>query len=282
MTAAKFKRFYERASWDAASPGAAGGGFRVLLDGKAVKTPAKAEMALPNQALAEAIAAEWQGQGEEVETRSLVLTGLAWTAIDRVAPGRKGVVDELAGYGAHDPICYHAEAPADLAARQRERWQPLLDWAARSLDAPLVVTTGVVSIEQPPEALAALRRAVAARDDFELTALSAAAGAAGSLVIGLALAAGGLALGVLAVFAVMKHTFHTTTGKALFLVVSYRFACICSLATLGFIAWAALALGVVESFGTIYLGTILDRDAIAFVFLIVVLMIRPQGLFGKA
>ncbi len=185
MTAAKFKRFYAQASWAAVPPG-----FRVLLDGKAIKTPAKAEMALPNQALAEAIAAEWQAQGEEVEVRSLVLTGLAWTAIDRVAPGRERVVEELAGYGAHDLVCYHAETPADLAARQREQWQPLLDWAARSLDAPLAVTSGVVSIEQPPETLAALRRAVAARDDFELTALSAAASAAGSLVIGLALVAG--------------------------------------------------------------------------------------------
>ncbi len=87
-------------------------------------------------------------------------------------------------------VCYHACSPADLAARQREQWQPLLDWAARSLGAPLVATTGVVSIEQPPEALAALRQALAARDVFALTALSAAAGAAGSLVIALALAAG--------------------------------------------------------------------------------------------
>ncbi len=193
MTAAKFKRFYAQASWAAVPPGAAGrggAGFRVLLDGKAVKTPAKAEMALPSQALAEAIAAEWQAQGEAVESRSLVLTGLAWTAIDRVGPGRERAVDELAGYGAHDLVCYHAETPADLVARQRAQWQPLLDWAARALDATLAVTTGVVSIEQPPEALAALRRAVAAHDDFELTALGAAATAAGSLVIALALAAG--------------------------------------------------------------------------------------------
>ncbi len=193
MTAAKFERFYAQASWEAVPPGAAGragAGFRVLLDGQAVKTPAKAEMALPTQALAEAIAAEWQAQGEAVESRSLVLTGLAWTAIDRVGPGRERIVDELAGYGAHDLVCYRTETPADLAARQRERWQPLLDWAARALDAPLAVTTGVVSIEQPPAALAALRRAVAARHDFELAALGAAATAAGSLVIALALAEG--------------------------------------------------------------------------------------------
>ncbi len=194
MTAAKFKRFYARASWAAVPPGEddgrTGAGFRVLLDGKAVKTPAKAEMVLPTRALTEAIAAEWQALGEEVEVRSLVLTGLAWAAIDRVGPGRERVVEELAGFGAHDLVCYHAETPADLAARQREQWRPLLDWAARALDAPLAVTTGVVSIEQPSEALAALRRALVAQDDFELTALSAAAGAAGSLVIGLALVAG--------------------------------------------------------------------------------------------
>ncbi|MHA1151208.1 MAG: ATP12 family chaperone protein [Alphaproteobacteria bacterium] len=185
MTAAKFKRFYGKVSWAAVPPG-----FRVLLDGRAIKTPAKAEMALPNRALAEAIAAEWQAQGEEVEVRSLVLTGLAWTAIDRVAPGRERVVIELAGFGAHDLVCYHAETPADLVARQRAQWQPLLDWAAQTLEAPLAVTSGVVSIEQPPETLAALRRAVAARDEFELTSLSAAASAAGSLVIALAFAAG--------------------------------------------------------------------------------------------
>ncbi len=122
MTAAKFKRFYVQASWEAAPPGEAGragAGFRILLDGKAVKTPAKAEMALPSQALAAAIAAEWQDQGEEVEVRSLMLTGLAWTALDRVGPGRERVVEELAGFGAHDLICYHAETPPDLAARQR-------------------------------------------------------------------------------------------------------------------------------------------------------------------
>jgi branched-chain amino acid transport system permease protein len=43
---------------------------------------------------------------------------------------------------------------------------------------------------------------------------------------------------------------------------------------------ASLLLGVIEAFGTIYIGSVLDRDAIAFAFLIVVLMIRPQGLFA--
>jgi chaperone required for assembly of F1-ATPase len=146
MIAAKFKRFYAQASWAAVPPGVdGGGGFRVLLDGKAVKTPANAEMALPNQGLAEAIAAEWQAQGEEVEVRSLVLTGLVWTAIDLVRPNRERAVAELAAYAAHDLVCYRAEAPADLAARQQAQWQPLLDWLALAFDAPLAVATGVVA-----------------------------------------------------------------------------------------------------------------------------------------
>ncbi len=120
MTAAKFKRFYAQASWEAVTPPETpGASFRVLLDGKAVRTPAKAEMTLPARALAEAIAAEWQAQGEDVVARSLVLTGLAWTAIDQVGPSRESVVEEVAGFAAHDLLCYRAEAPPDLAERQQ-------------------------------------------------------------------------------------------------------------------------------------------------------------------
>ena len=65
-------------------------------------------------------------------------------------------------------------------------------------------------------------------------------------------------------------------------VPSYKALAIIVLGGLGSVRGtlvAALALGVVESFGTIYLGAVLNRDAIAFVFLILVLMVRPQGMF---
>ena len=194
MVAAKFKRFYERVAAEPCPPSEGdrrgGDGFRVVLDGRPIKTPAKADMVLPSLALAEALAAEWQAQGAEVEVRSLALTGLVWTAIDRVGSDRARVVEEVAAYAAHDLACYRAEAPVELAALQQAVWQPLLDWAALSFDAPLAVAAGVVPIAQPPEALAALRQAVAAKSDLELTALGAAVTAAGSLVIGLALGAG--------------------------------------------------------------------------------------------
>ncbi|MEE8188435.1 MAG: ATP12 family protein [Kiloniellales bacterium] len=186
MSRGRFKRFYKTVAVASAGPAA---GFSVTLDGRRIKTPAKAEMILPGCGLAEAVAAEWDEQGEEVDPAAMPLTGLAWTALDLVRPGRARVIEELAAYAAHDQLCYRAEATSELAARQQELWQPLLDWAARTLAAPLKVTAGVVSVAQPAASLSALRSAVESRDDFELTALSGAASAAGSLVIGLALSA---------------------------------------------------------------------------------------------
>ncbi len=163
------------------------GRFEVHLDGKPVRTPAKAALAMPGSELAAAIAAEWDDQGDRVEPASMPVMALACTAIDLVAPKRGAVVDELAAYGAHDLVCYYTDNQPTLRERQKAVWQPLLDWAALQLDAPLVTTAGVVSVAQRPQALAALRRAVSDHDDFALTALRSAAETAGSLVIGLAL-----------------------------------------------------------------------------------------------
>ena len=66
-------------------------------------------------------------------------------------------------------------------------------------------------------------------------------------------------------------------------IISYKGLAIIVLGGLGNVIGtlvASVVLGVVESFGTVYLSNVLDRDAIAFFFLVVVLMIRPQGLFA--
>lgn len=184
----KLKRFYKTAT---AGP-AEGGGYAVLLDGRPVRTPAKALLRLPSQRLAAAIAAEWQGQGIEVNPHAMPLNALACTAIDVVAPARAQVIADLMGFAGHDLLCYWTDETGELLRRQQQDWQPLLDWAARELDAPLHKTCGITSRAQPPSSLAALEKAVAAHDDLALTALSAAAKAAGSLVIALALVRGRL------------------------------------------------------------------------------------------
>jgi chaperone required for assembly of F1-ATPase len=179
------KRFYRAAGIEPE-----GTTFRIVLDGRPARTPAKRALALPRRAAAEAVAAEWQSQGEEFEPSALRLTRLANTAIDRVAVDRPGVVAEVTRFAATDLVCYRADEPAELVRRQAAAWQPLIEWADEHHGARLAVTAGVVPAAQTPEALAALARAVENYDDFALTALHAATAAASSLLIGLALAEG--------------------------------------------------------------------------------------------
>lgn len=182
------KRFYRSAAVVAAD-----GGFRLTLDERPVRTPGGADFMLPNRALAEAVAEEWLAQGERIRPETMPLTQMMATAIDRVAASRQAVAERLLAYGETDLLCYRAEEPAELAARQEECWQPLLDWLAEALRVDLVVTRGVMPVEQPPAALEALAKEVAALDEMRLTALAAAAQATGSLVIGLALVGGRVA-----------------------------------------------------------------------------------------
>ncbi len=180
--AAPLKRFYKEAGSAAVE-----GGFAIRLDGREVRTPGQAVLVLPSARFAEAVAGEWAVQGERIEPATMPLMSLACTAIDQVAPNRGAVIGELLDYAGSDLLCYRAEHPEALVARQAELWHPLLDWVARELDAPLRVTCGIRHKPQPGDALAALRRAVEALNVLSLTALDCATRASGSLVIALAL-----------------------------------------------------------------------------------------------
>lgn len=172
--------------WTTASVEQDGDGFGVRLDGRPVKTPAKAPLALPTRALAEAVAAEWDAQQDKVDPTTMPFTRSANAAIDKVATQFEEVATLIAAYGGTDLLCYRAEAPEELAARQAEAWDPLLDWAADRFGARLTPTAGVMHVEQPPAALAALTDRVKELDAFTLTALHDLVGLSGSLVIGLA------------------------------------------------------------------------------------------------
>ena len=185
-----FKRFYKQAEARQAETG-----FSIHLDGKPIKTPTGHPLATPSQTLAQAIAQEWDEQGEMVTPATMPLTQLASTAIDRVGPERAHITNELMNYAGTDLLCYRAETPGDLVARQTREWQPLLDWAALSLDAPLVTTTAMMAISQPPQALAALEHHLGRFDVWRLTAIQSATAALGSLVLALALAEGRLSAG---------------------------------------------------------------------------------------
>ena len=161
-------------------------GFGIALDGRPVKTPAKAALLVPTRALAEAIAAEWDAQAETVDPRTMPVTRGANAAIDKVSRQHTEVAEMLAAYGDSDLTCYRADAPMSLVARQAEGWDPLLDWVEETYGVRLEPRTGVMPVPQPPETLARLAREVHAMTPFALTGFHDLVSLSGSLVIGLA------------------------------------------------------------------------------------------------
>ncbi len=162
------------------------GGFGIGLDGRQVKTPAKAALAVPTRGLAEAIAAEWDAQVELVNPSTMPMTRMANSAIDKVTHQRAEVADLLADYGDSDLLCYRAEGPEGLVARQAEAWDPLLDWADQTFGARLEPRNGIMPQPQEPQALAVLRDEVHRLDAFTLAVFHDLVSLSGSLIIGFA------------------------------------------------------------------------------------------------
>lgn len=176
------KRFWTNVTLDADNA--------VRLDDRPVRTPGRVPLALPTRALAEAVAGEWRAVEGEIDPRAMPLTGLANAAIDRIAPDPATFAAGLARYAESDLLCYRADAPDDLAARQAAAWDPLLDWARARYDVHVEVATGVMHRAQPPATLVRLGEAIAARAPFALAALSPVVTIGGSLIAALALAEG--------------------------------------------------------------------------------------------
>lgn len=162
------------------------GGWAVQLDGRSVRTPARASLSVPNRALADAIADEWRSVGNEVDPRSMPLTGFANAAIDRVAPDRQAFAAGLGRYAEADLACYRSEWPPELVECQEQRWDPLLAWARRRFDVDFATTSGLLHVPQPPATVDRLAHAASALDPFRLAGLSSLVTIGGSLIAGLA------------------------------------------------------------------------------------------------
>jgi chaperone required for assembly of F1-ATPase len=180
------KRFYQEAT-----AGEGDGGFPVLLDGKPVRTPLRRPLAAPSRALAQALAAEWNAQSSEIDPVRMPLTRLANAVIDAVADAREAVAEEVGKYLGSDLVCYRAEEPEGLVARQAQHWDPVLAWAHAALGARFVTVQGVMHAAQPGEAVAAARAAIPA-DVWQLGAVSPIATLTGSALLALALLQGAL------------------------------------------------------------------------------------------
>lgn len=172
--------------WKDASVVEAGAGFTVHLDGRKLRTPVKSELIVPTREMAAAIAAEWDAQGEKVDPLTMPVTRSANAAIDKVTPMHAEVSELVAAYGGTDLLCYRADSPIELVERQNVAWNPLLDWAADALAAPLKTGVGIVHVEQDAAVLTSLAKRVADLDAFQLAAFHDLVGMSGSLIIGFA------------------------------------------------------------------------------------------------
>lgn len=166
------------------------GSYVVHRNGRLLMTPAGNAYRLPLKALAEAVAQEWQAQGEKIEPSTMPMTQLVATSFDIVRKDREKIVRGLLAYTGSELLCHRAERPESLVAKQQEQWQPFLDWCEERFGARFCVGCGVMPITQSPEVDQALRQVLETYDDMQLAGISSAADAAGSLVLALALAEG--------------------------------------------------------------------------------------------
>ena len=181
MSGWKPKRF-----WKAVTVTECEGGFTVHLDARQARTPGKQPLTLPSRAMAEAVAAEWDAQHGPVRPETMPFTRAANSAIDKVTPQFEVIAADLASYGGTDLLCYRATGPEGLIARQNQGWNPLLEWSATSLGAPLRAVPGVIYAAQPQASLTRLQAMVMAMTPCQITGFHDLVQLSGSLILALA------------------------------------------------------------------------------------------------
>ncbi len=181
----KPRRFYKDVS---VAP--AGAGFGILLDGRSLRTPQGRPFEAPTRAIAQQVAEEWAAQGETIELATMHANRLANTALESVAQNREAIADQMAQYAGADLLCYFAEEPAALVARQDASWGPVLERAAAEEGLNFVRAAGIVHREQPPETLGRVRALALTLDDFALAGMAFGASLFGSTVLAIAVLRG--------------------------------------------------------------------------------------------
>ena len=176
--------------WDKATVVSQGDGFAIHLDGRPVRTPGKSLLEVPTRSIADRIAAEWDAQEGKIDPESMPWTRSANSAIEKVATTRAGVETHLIDYAGTDLLCYRAERPDSLIARQAGAWDPVLDWADQTFGVRLATTCGVMPVDQPSEAIERLAKTMPSMNDFAMTGFYDLVTLSGSFLIGLAAAHG--------------------------------------------------------------------------------------------
>ncbi len=181
------KRFYKEATFRPHP-----NGFAVVLDGKSVRSPGKAELVVPREDIADAMAAEWAAQGEFIDPKVMPVTRLVNSALDGVAGREAEVAADCLKYAGSDLLCYRADFPDALVALQLRHWDRPLAWAETTFDCRFVRSVGVGYVEQPATNAPHIAAAIAALDAFQLAGLHSMTTMMGSVLLSLAVAHGQL------------------------------------------------------------------------------------------
>ena len=178
------KRFYTGA--DVAE---ADGGFAIRLDCKPIRTPSGKQVIVPSREIADAIASEWNAQGETIDPLTMPMTRFANSVVQSVVDRVEAVAEDAAKYLGSDLLFYRAGYPDALVVREAEHWDPILFWAADELGAHFILSEGIVHVAQPEAAVKAAREAFPA-DPWSVAALHVVTNLTGSALLALALARG--------------------------------------------------------------------------------------------
>lgn len=178
--------------WTNAVPAWQNDSYQVLLDNRPVKLPSGTPLKVPFAKLAKAIAQEWEATSSTFTPDDLPLTQLACTALERISPHRAEIVQSLVAYGLNDLLCYRADSPPALVARQHEKWDPWLQWLERTHGIALITTNGLMPVNQLPWTKEKLIALLKDQTDYELAAMGLLIPAFGSFVLGLAVTQGAI------------------------------------------------------------------------------------------
>ncbi len=176
------KRFYKEAAYVEAE-----GGYAIHLDGRPVKTPGKATLLLPSEALGAAVAAEWAAQEKEINPANMPLTRITNSALDAVSVRFDEVADDMSRFAGNDALCYRADEPESLVETQRRLWDPVVDWAGELLGGRFVLIEGIIHADQHGSLLEAFRRRLDGETPLRLAALHTITSLTGSALLALAL-----------------------------------------------------------------------------------------------
>jgi chaperone required for assembly of F1-ATPase len=188
MKVPQARRFYDKVGVEKGAEG-----FVVHLDGRPVRTPGRTIVELPTEAAAKLVAEEFIAQGERINPVTMPVTRLVNTAVDGVANDPQAVLEDILRFASSDLLCYRADAPERLVARQAEAWDPVIDWARSRLGARFFLAEGVMHVEQPREAIGAIGIHLSQRAaPLQLAALHVMTAITGSALLALAVEAGEL------------------------------------------------------------------------------------------